>query len=884
MRRPRPHGPTVRGRVRSDPGLLVLIGLVVAVTTALTAAVAPLSERTADRAMTAAVRDAGPRGDVVATLPEGYDDPRGETRDPAAAVVLRQAADYARAVLPPDLAAVLRPGVATLTTPALQLLDAGPGRYLRLAYVDTPTGPPSVTYTRGRAPRAATDRDRTAGRPVQVAVSEAVADALGVGPGDRLPAEDEQHRGLRVRIAGVYVADDPDADAWSRVDELLHPTDGVSEGVRRVSGAALVTPESLPDLQLAAPADDLTHRIAFGPRPDLVTWQNTADLERTVVSLQTSAGLARGDIAWSSLLDRVLADGRGQVDSARGQAQVLLVGLLAAALLVLVLAAGLLVRRRAGPMATARERGASLTDVAAELLLESAGLTLLAAAAGWATARLLVGSVGWAWTVPGLAVALLAAPALGVALAARATGRRAPANHSARRADDRTRRLRRLGFEAAVLAVAVVSLVALRQRGVTGSGGDLTAAGAITWCTVSGALLAVRALPPAAGGALRAARRTAGSVRVLLAARLAEAGTRALPLVVVALAVAQLGVGVALATTEREGQAAGALLAVGGDARLRTAPDPALADVARDLGDSPGVRAAAPGRVEDGVPASSRRTADSVRLVVVDAAAYRRLLAEAALPDLAPGARLTDTGGARVPALLLGGDAGLREALVVRWDDRNVPLEVVGRAPQVEASTDPVVVVDAGAFAAAGALADPDTVWVVGPGAPDALAAVAGTTGSVVRYADVLEARRQAPLAAGLTGLAASSAVLLLILAVLAVVLAAAAEAPARAVSLGRLRALGLRDADVRRVLAGELAVPTAIAAAVGLGLGIAAAHATFGALGLELITGQPGPPDVVVPRWTPLVLLAPLTAASGVAAAEWRRLRRRSLARLLRA
>ncbi len=140
------------------------------------------------------------------------------------------------------------------------------------------------------------------------------------------------------------------------------------------------------------------------------------------------------------------------------------------------------------------------------------------------------------------------------------------------------------------------------------------------------------------------------------------------------------------------------------------------------------MRAAVAGRVADGTLASSVSTGASVRLVVVDARAYERLLAASDLPDAPQLERLTATGGedAPVPALLLGGPPGLENGLHVRWGaDDDVALDVVGEAPRVDATTDPVVVVDAAAFAAAGALADPDTIWAVGPGAPEALRAAA---------------------------------------------------------------------------------------------------------------------------------------------------------------
>lgn len=236
-----------------------------------------------------------------------------------------------------------------------------------------------------------------------------------------------------------------------------------------------------------------------------------------------------------------------------------------------------------------------------------------------------------------------------------------------------------------------------------------------------------------------------------------------------------------------------------------------------------------------------------------------------------------------MPALLLGGDPELRDGLVVRWDESNVPLAVVGTAPRLGASTDPVVVVDAGAFADAGAGTDPDTVWAVGPAAAAAVAALAPESGSVVRYDDVLDARRHAPLASALVRLAVASSALLLLFAVLGVVLAAAGEAPARAEAVGRLRALGLRDREQRRVLAGEVLAPVVVAALAGLSLGVGCAYATFGSLSLELITGQSGVPHVVVPWWTPLTGLVLVVTALAVVAVEWRRLRRRVLAQLLR-
>ena len=883
MRTPRVHLPTVVGRLRADRGLLLLVGAVVALTVALMGAVSPVTERSADRAMAAAVQDAGPRGTVIATLPEWYDDPAGKTRDPGTATQVRQDADFARSLMPRELGEVLQPGVTTVTTTPLHLVDAGPGRYLQLAFVDTADGAPDVSYTRGVAPRAA----RGARPPsVQVAVSETAAQALDLRVGDRVPARDEHGRSVVVAISGTFVPDDAADEAWEVTPQLLEPTTSTSEDEPRTAAAALVSDESLADLRLALPGDALRRRVVFAPEPAAVTWGRSAALERTVAAVQSGAAVGLGETSWDSLLGTVLRDGRAQVSAARGQAQVLLVGLLTCALLVLVLAGQLLVRRRTGSLIGARERGASLPGIAMELVTESVLVTVLGAAAGLVVVRLVAGSVGWSWSVPVLLVAAVTPAVLGVAVA-EGPAARVPANRSARRVRARVAQMRRLGLELGVIAVAVLSGVALRQRGVVGDdgGGDLTAASAVTWIAVAGAVVLVRLTPPALRWVLRRTRRASGGVPLFVAARLVRSGARVLPVVVVVVAVSGTTFAAAFGATLRDGQAAGALSVVGGDARLDARPDAALTEVARVVDGAAGVRAAAAVRVEDGVSVSAHGGAAFVRLAVVDAAAYERLLEESELPDAPQLARLRSGVAARVPALFLGAPDGLRDDPSLRWDDTSVPLDVVGTAPDVQDATDPVVVVDADTLAAAGVAVPLDSLWAVGPGASEALDAVAGRTpgASVATYADELQRRRDAALPSAVGALAAASCALLLVLGLLGVALAAATEAPARATSIGRLRALGASDRDLRWTLLGELVTPVLLAAVTGLAVGVGCAYAALGALSLESLTAAPGPPTPAVPWWTVLSVALLAGCAVALALLDRRRARRTPLAELLR-
>ncbi|PUA79060.1 hypothetical protein C7S10_21560 [Nocardioides currus] len=869
------------GRWRADWPLLLLTGLVVALTVGLAAAVDPVTERAADRAIAAAVHDAGASGAVVATLPAWYDDPRGKTRDPSTAVQVRQDADYARQALPAGLDAVLRPGVAWVTTPTLQVRQVGPTKLLQLAFVDTAGEAPAVTYDEGGPPRAV---PRRALGLVEVALSQTVADALELEAGDRRTVQDEQGRSAKLRVSGVFTPGDPDAEAWDVSARLLHPVQGTADGLPYTSAAALVSAGSLADLRLVLPADDLTRRVSFRPDPSRVRWLAARSLEREIVSLQASASLSRGDVAWDSLLGSTLERARADIASARGRADVLLIGLLAATLLVLVLAAQLLVLRRRDPLTMARQRGASLASIGLELLVEGLTVAVLGAVVGLGAVVLVTGSAGWAWAVPVAVVAALASPVLGASWAdVWAGARRVPANRSARRTATRTRLLRRLAVETAVLLVAALSFSALLQRGVAGdgaAGGDVTAASAPTWWAVAGALVLLRVLPVPVRWALRATRRSPGGVGFFVAARIGEAGARALPVLVVVVAVAGITLGASLAESDRAGQTSAALSSVGGDARIDADPQADLAQLAEDAEDEPGVDAAAAARVEDGARLSSGGASQAVRLVVVDAGDYAALLAASNLADAPQLGRLDAADGDEVPALLVGGDSVLRDTASLRWEDTSVPIDVVGTAPDVDASAAPVLVVDTDSFAAAGAVALPDTLWVVGTGTDAALDRIASRVDgvdSVVRLSDELEARRTAPLPSALIDLAVASSVLLLVLGILGLLLSAAAQAPERARSLGRLRALGLPQGEVRRVLVGELAVPVAVAALAGWLLGVACSYAMLG----SLTAGSPT--DVEVSWWTIGVVPILVVAAVAVAVLEWRRIRRRPLSQLLR-
>ncbi|WP_229074669.1 FtsX-like permease family protein [Actinoplanes sp. DH11] len=915
MRFPVPHWPSVAGRARADAGPLLLTAVVVAIVAALTAAVPVLLRSTADDAVRDAVRRAGTAADVTVTARWEPDDGEiGRKRFPRLAEDVTALRDRALDELGGDLRRVLLPPVAGALSPSLKVTDGSVLRTLRLGYLST-AGGPAVTWTAGGAPGATVEGSvdvPPAGPPWQVSIglSETAADVLGFRPGDRIPAADENGNDKNVVVSGIFRPTDPADPAWRQAPWLLEPAPG-ADGFGTTRFGGLLSDASLPDARLAFAPDAMPRTVWFSPDPDVLTWDTAERITATAVSLKaTSASSSTFDTtsSWNTQLDAVLRDVREQIAAASAQAAVLLIAVLTVAVLVLLLAAELLVRRRAATLTVARQRGAGLPALAGELLLESLTVTLVAAAAGVALARTVVASApgaspGWAggglgWTAPVVLTGIAAAPVLGVLAAARATrDRRVPANRSARTRLRRTAQLRRLAAEGAVVLVAAGAFTALHQRGVEPGAAVALPAAAPTLGLLAGALLLLRLLPLGTGLVLRRALRSRRPLAVFGAARAAESGGRALPLLtVVAAAGLSVFAGTVAATVET-GLRDGAWRSTGADVRLDLAESAgaSAAEATAAIAGQPGVRHAVAGRVVDAARIVTEEVTVAPRLVVVDVAAFRALLADTPLPDApalaalpgsspappgsspaplgtgstaetgqtagsGPTSQAGPTAGTEpargrpeaVPVLVLSGDGSLRPGMslrLLRDEGAAVPLTAVGTAPAIGGAPD-VVLVDASALAAAGAPAEPNTIWATGPGAARA-AANSGIGADVVPRTGVLRERRDAPLVTGLRVLAWASAAVMLALGLAGFALSAAASAPERWQTLTRLRTIGLRPRDTRTVAAAELLPLAAVAAVAGPALGVLLAGVTLGPLALRLLTGQSADPLPALPWLT---------------------------------
>ncbi|AGL16576.1 FtsX-like permease family protein [Actinoplanes sp. N902-109] len=855
------HWPSVRGRARADAGPLTLVAMVVAAVTVLAGAVPMLLTGTANQAVRQAVREAGDQADIRVSgdWPDDDGSSGGRLRDPRSATSLDELRDRALDQLGP-LRDQLQAPIELATGPYLKIVGGREPRSFRLGYVAQATEP-AVVWVSGAAPGPSADQLNAEVPydddpwPVQAGISEATAARLGAGPGDRLRLEDIKRNPRDVRISGIFRPVNPGDPVWQAAPWLLDPQLGADgPGMTRFGG--LLDRQSLPDARIAFTSTQVSRTVLFRPDAALLTLESAQRIAAAVLNLKATSGSSAsrdGAAQWSTQLDRVLHDVRERVEAARAQASVLLSAVLLSTVLVLLLAAQLLAARRGAALTVARRRGMSLAALGAELLIESVVLTVAATAAGALIAWALAHGVAWGWLLPAGSTAVLAGPAFGLVTAYRATrDKRVPANRSARRWAGRTTALRRLTAEVAVVATAAIAMTVLYQRGALPSDGGtvLLPASAPALSALTGALVLVRLLPAILGLTLRQALRSTRPLAVFGAARAASAAKQVLPVLALVAAAALATFALILSGTVGAGLADGAWRSVGADARVDLPEQSAAmtAALTERIAASPGVRHAVAAQVSESSSVVVDGATRQVRLTVVDSAAYRALLAGSARPSLPA---LPATAGT-VPVLIHSADGTLRAGRtldLIREDKPAVQLTAVTTTTALGGTGDEVLA-DAATLAAAGVAVQPNTIWVTGPGAAAAATtAVAGDTGaSVVIRADVLRERRGAPLVAGLVRLAAAAAGILLVLSLLGLALGAAAGAPERWQTLSRLRTLGLRTREARRVAVGELLPLALVAALGGPALGVLLAVLTVGPLGLRVLTAQAADPELVLP------------------------------------
>jgi len=887
---------SVARQARADAWPLSVGVVVVALVASLTAVVPRLATEVSTDEIATAVAGAGPRADVVVSIPfsEGYDIPRPLWADTASGA--KYDAGQVAKGLPDVLATPITAIVSSELTTAN--VNGQPGR-LRFAYVEREGGA-GVVWVSGKAPVASATLDDVASSgekayPVQVALSADVAAALEVTDGQILHLTDADGAALDVPVTGIFAPVDPADPAWGVVPTLVTPK-MVSGSAGRVEMSAMVTAGSLPFARRALPPGVFSCRYTLRVVPDRLNASNAeavATAVRARVASPDGFGLTFESPSVITRLDVVLDSALAQIQSATAQASLILAGVLVTAAMVLLLSAGLVVQRRSGVLAHQRAHGASLPVIATSLVVESVALTALGATIGLVAAGLLVpGPTPWAWVVPPLVFATIAGPALGVRAAARSASP-PPALRLDPRSGVRAAAARRIAFELTVLVLTIGAFAALRSRGVSASGSTIgadavvlaapaLAAGAI-------ALAMLRLLPPVWRWVARAAERTRGAAPVLAAARISTPG---LPLAALVLATSLFTATPAIGATVLSGQQAGSWQSVGADVVVSTDAADGLPPETASLAGAPGVDAAAAASIATGSQLLGDGLDMVVRVVALDSADFQALLAASPLPD-APQLALLDPAspgaGEESVAALVSGVSSKATGLSIRWDGAAVRITAVGAAPAMPGdgrSGEPTVVVDRGALARfLGAPVPSDLLWVDGPSAEEAVRALPGLDdATLATRAAWLAERRAAPVTEAFQRLLVGATAVLLALGVLVVALVAASGARGRATALAGFRVLGLPRRQGGTVAFGELAVPVLVGSVVGTAVGVGLASFLVGPLDLAVLTGQSHAPTLVLPWWCWASIPALIAAVLVAVAVELVGHRRERLGEVMRA
>ncbi|WP_030441234.1 FtsX-like permease family protein [Actinoplanes subtropicus] len=437
--------------------------------------------------------------------------------------------------------------------------------------------------------------------PVQTALGEAVAETLGVRPGDRIPVVDRLDGSVTsLAVTGVWRPLDP-ADAYWRLAPDVF---------------AGVAPQSATYGPVVVDRADFAR---WFPGSASLAWLVEPDLsEVSSGSLRRLAGqaIAAGTgLPPPSGLDQSASLETGLPDLAERMARAELVGrsaLVTPVLLVtvlggyvLVLVASLLAENRRGEVALLRARGAARGRLAVLAAQESAVVVLPAVvfAVPASVALLAVAGrifplsrdLGLHWRLSGAAWLVALAAAAGCALAVTLPALRGGGTYTAELAE-RSRPparspFQRMGLDLALVALAVVGWLQLRQYG-TPLGGTLgidpLLASGPTLGVLTATVLSLRLARPVAQLVGRSLGRSAGLSATFGAWQAGRRG-HAGPVVLVALAVAAGTVSWCMAGTAARSVADQVDLRAGADLRLTEVSGSAPAGRAGQLAALPGV-------------------------------------------------------------------------------------------------------------------------------------------------------------------------------------------------------------------------------------------------------------------------------------------------------
>ncbi|HEY3732567.1 MAG TPA: FtsX-like permease family protein [Streptosporangiaceae bacterium] len=697
--------------------------------------------------------------------------------------------------------------------------------------------------------------DRLSHGRIPIAVTEQTASRFSLALGSRLAITTPNSGALNLVVTGVISVRDPQATFWTA--DSLAAAPQLNPSLRPYwVGAVFAGPGSTEALQSTFGSTGMQVQWQFPLSLGQLTDAQAPAMADLLNRITVQAPALTGSLGPAALTLTVATSAQQELAAflaAQGAVQTVLsllfTGLAVIGAVVLLLAARMVTARRAVEYALLRARGASLRQLAALTLRDTAVAVVPAALLGGVGAVVLTpgGSPPLAGWLTGATVLIaLAGPALIVVTQYRPLRPAVPAAERAGRSP-----LRRWVAEIAVVAAAIGGLIVLRAQGLPAAGGfNAYTSAAPVLVAIPAAICIMRLYPLALAGALRLSARRAGVTGFLAAAR-ASRGAAALPLFALVLALSLAAFAGMVRDTVNRGEDAAAWRTTGADAVIQagSARNPMTPAVIRALSGVPGVRHAVAVRVL----ASTTPGLQPVTVIAADPASYAALVASTPWPAF-PAARLAERAGAAsrgAPVLAspasaallgLGGLSGTQ----LHTGQGSIRVRVAGLlsgTPALPAGGRFVVLPSWALPATVKAQQPPSQLLITGPRLDGKrLTALAGRLmpGAVTRLRSAeLNELSGSPLpraaylsfGAGLAATAGFSVAILL--------LELALGAGERERTLARLATMGLGAGQARRLTMLETLPGVLAAAAAGMGCALALAPLTGPILNLTVFTGS---------------------------------------------
>ncbi len=907
-------------RLRSEPGILAYVFLLVAATSFVFAAAPRLFERVSDDALRYAMQNAAPSQRnvvlaLVSRIPPGADG--------GVSGVRAYGADLAER-FPPTLAGIFSGRSLRVTSARFSVADPPLNTTdVTLRYQDGLTdatrlvdgrwpvdrGMPLLPAVAGLGGAAAGEGAQPA--IIEAALSTAEASAIGVKVGDRLTISVDStdpllaHRSYQVtqteiQVVGLYEALDASAAYWSGDTSLLEASQVGPLTNPIVLASAYVAADAYPSLfnggmpfryEWLFPVDP--QRLHSAQAADL---QN--DLRQPGFIVGSSEFVALGQVVMRTGLLPILDRYATQRASSESILSIAAIGPFALAGGALAMIAILLVTRRRRTLALARGRGASGRLVLGAQLWEATLLAGSASLAGLTAAEHLIPASDS--LTPLILSAAVGVGAILLLLGATWPVARRPLGQL-ERDDPPVLRVapRRLVIETTVVVIAAAGALLLRQRGLTfGASGSvpqfdplLAAVPVLSGVAAGSVAMRLYPLPIRALGWLAAGRRGLVAVLGLRAIGRRPAATN-LPVLVLMLTAAFGAFALVVGASVNQGQVVTSYQDVGADYRIERIGTGALPETL-DPARMPGVQVAASGVIDASAGfASEPGQQAGLYLEAVDPQRYEEVTAGSAADPRWPTAFLVQpagaglgTGASPIPAILStqtpfgSAHLALGDTFQMTVDGRPLTFQVVQRRasfPGISPAA-PFAVVPFNWVQAASAdrPLTASAMWLrATAGAEAALKAAAGAPGTVrviSRY-DAYAALHDAPLG-GAIGTGFTLALLVAAVYTALTIIGALIESSARRTQdLAYLRALGVSALQGLALTVVEYAPPVVLALVPGVALGIGIAFLLEPGLALGTFTGTSGTVPLMV-DWPSLGLMSAVlvgVVAVSVAAGTW--------------